>query len=358
MAIGIDGFGDDLSSPKLGTTQGPGAYDRLIQVLRELRDDPVLLEPLALAWTGRVFETVYARPLLLLAALRYCALEGGDHPLGFEVLMDAEAPDLATRLLEAMADPRLIPVLRTRSVQTNEPGRAFAWGLPAMVLELAHRRFSLVDLGCSAGLNLVVDRTAIDYRFGLNKVSGFDFPSPEVRLGLDLEPVDVRDEGEARWLEACVWAGQPERLARFRACRDIYRGRWMGDSPAPELRRHALGSGQTLAALEALDGLNEAGQGRAIIAYESVVRPYLSDAARASHDAAMDAFLANGRHRMWAVLEPNDKPQASTPMTLTVHMARGGARQAVRLAESGYHSSSCVIVPGAIKELMALWHEA
>jgi len=355
MAVGIDGFGDDLTSPKLGTTQGPGAYDRLIQVLRELRDDPTLLEPLARAWAGRSFETVYARPLLLLAALRYRALEGGDHPLGFEVLMDAEAPDLATRLLEAMADPLLVDVLRVRSVQTNEPGRAFAWGLPAMVLELTHRRFSLVDLGCSAGLNLVVDRTAIDYRFGLNKVSGFDFPSPEVRLGLDLEPVDVRDEGEARWLEACVWPGQPERLARFRACRDIYRNRWMGDSPAPELRRHVLGSGETGAVLDALDGV---GEGRTLIAYESVVRPYMSDAARATHDATMDSFLANGRQRMWAVLEPNDEPQASTPMTLTVHIARGGGTHAVELAESGYHSSSCVLVPGAIKQLTTLWHEA
>lgn len=350
-STGVVGFADDLVSPKLGTTQGPGAYDRLIQVMRELRDDEALLAPLRTAWADRAFETVYARPLLLLAALRFRALTDGHHPLGFEVLMDAQAPDLEARFKEAMADPRLVEVLRVRAVQTNEPGRALAWGLPAMVLELAHRGFSLVDLGCSAGLNLVVDRTAIEYRFGLNKVSGFDFPSPEVRLGLDAAPVDVRDEVESRWLEACIWPGQPERLARFVACRDLYRRPWQGASPSPVLERHELGLGATAGRLEGLAGVD----GRPILACESVVRPYLSEGARARHDADLTAFLAGGRERLWAVLEPNDRPQSTTPMTLTVHLHRGGELVKIALAESGYHASSCVIVPGAVAKLKAAW---
>lgn len=350
MAVGIEGFGDDLVSPKLGTTQGPGAYDRLIQVMRGLRDAPELIEPLARAWEGRRFETVYARPLLLLAALRFRALSDGSHPLGFEVLMDAEAPDLEGRLREAMRDEVLVEVLRTRSVQTNEPGRAFAWGLPAMVLGLAHHEFSLVDLGCSAGLNLVVDRTAIDYRFGLNKVSGFDFPSPRERHGLDVAPIDVRDEVESRWLEACIWPGQPERLARFIACRDVYRRVWEGAAPAPALERHALGEGATRARLEQLSG--------PVLAMESVVRPYLSDESKRHHDDEMAAFLGGGRERIWAVLDPNERPHGTTPMTLTVHLWRGGEVRAVALAESGYHSSACVLVPGGVPRLTELWREA
>lgn len=347
-AIGVEGFADDLVSPKLGTTQGPGAYDRLIQVMRELREDEALLAPLREAWAGRSFETVYARPLLLLAALRFMALTDGHHPLGFEVLMDAQAPDLEGRFKEAMSDPRLLGVLSVRAVQTNEPGRALVWGLPAMVLELVHRGFSLVDLGCSAGLNLVVDRTAIEYRFGLNKVSGFDFPSPEVRLGLDASPLDVRDEVESRWLEACIWPGQPERLARFTACRDLYRRTWEGVSPGPVLERHELGVGETAGRLEGLGG-------GPILVCESVVRPYLSEGARTRHDADLAAFLAGGRERLWAVLEPNDRPQSTTPMTLTVHLQRGGELVKIALAESGYHASSCVIVPGAVAKLKAAW---
>ena len=37
------------------------------------------------------------------------------------------------------------------------------------------------------------------------------------RRGIDLAPIDVLDPAQTRWLEACVWADQPDRLARLRA---------------------------------------------------------------------------------------------------------------------------------------------
>jgi hypothetical protein len=42
---------------------------------------------------------------------------------------------------------------------------------------------------------------------------------PEVvwRRGIDLDPVDLGDPDEVRWLESCVWPDQPHRLARLRA---------------------------------------------------------------------------------------------------------------------------------------------
>jgi len=365
--VGVEGFGADLGSPKLGvgnaTSQGPGAYDRLVAALRSIGADPRLLEPLARAWAERSFETAYARPLLLLAAMRYRALETPDHPLALELLMDAEAPDLDQRLIAALGDPDLVPVLAARSVQTNEPGRAFAWGLPALTLGLAHRAFDLLDLGCSAGLNLVVDRTSIPYRFGVNRLAGFDFPSPERRVGLDRAPIDVREEAEARWLEACIWPGQPERMERLTATRDLYRRPWRGDAPAPELIAHELGAGLT-ADLADARGL---GQDRAVIAYESVVRPYLDPAARARHDADLWRFLERDRRRLWAVLEPADgdlpgtllnaaPASGSHPMTLTVHFVRGGQRTSLALAQSAYHAAACVIVPGAIARLTELWN--
>jgi hypothetical protein len=104
----------------------------------------------------------------------------------------------------------------------------------------------------------------------------------------------------------------------------------------------------TAAALEALAD-------RPLIAYESVVRPYLSAAARSLHDEDLWRFLQGARERLWAVLEPSETPSPSTPMTLTVHLVRGGERHAVALAQSGYHASSCVLVPGATERLAALW---
>ncbi|HEY6297822.1 MAG TPA: DUF2332 domain-containing protein [Streptosporangiaceae bacterium] len=42
---------------------------------------------------------------------------------------------------------------------------------------------------------------------------------PEVvaRVGIDLDPVDVTDADDARWLRACLWPDQPERAARLEA---------------------------------------------------------------------------------------------------------------------------------------------
>ena len=42
-------------------------------------------------------------------------------------------------------------------------------------------------------------------------------PAIGSRCGIDLDPVDVRDEAQTRWLEACLWPGAPARAERLRA---------------------------------------------------------------------------------------------------------------------------------------------
>ncbi len=93
----------------------------------------------------------------------------------------------------------------------------------------------LVDVGCSAGLNVNVDGVGITYSNGQSlgdpssgvqlssSIAGDrDIPTramPEVvaRVGIDLDPLDVTDGEDARWLRACVWPDQPERAARLDA---------------------------------------------------------------------------------------------------------------------------------------------
>src|SRR3954463_13707746 len=93
----------------------------------------------------------------------------------------------------------------------------------------------LIDVGCSAGLNLNVDRVGITYHEGpslgdpsspvqlsASIVGDRPVPTramPEVvaRLGIDLDPVDVTDADDARWLRACLWPDQPERIAQLDA---------------------------------------------------------------------------------------------------------------------------------------------
>jgi hypothetical protein len=107
------------------------------------------------------------------------------------------------------------------------------------IAEAAHRAganaVGLIDVGCSAGLNLNVDRVGITYSNGqflghlsspvqlpASVVSDRPIPTqavPEVvaRVGIDLHPVDVTDPDDARWLRACVWPDQPEPAARLEA---------------------------------------------------------------------------------------------------------------------------------------------
>ena len=122
-----------------------------------------------------------------------------------------------------------------RRTQTNEPRRCTAL-LP--VLATLPQPLALLEVGASAGLCLYPDRYA--YRYGDDsqlgtsrvvldcRVSG-PVPRPRAmptvvwRAGLDLNPLDLRDEDDVRWLEALVWPEQTERFALLRAAIDIAR---------------------------------------------------------------------------------------------------------------------------------------
>jgi len=178
------------------------------------------------------------RPTLFLAAVHDLLLQGAKHPLA------ASYPDLVTAPAPS-ADPypvfrafclehrdELLHLLKTRRVQTNEVGRCSAL-LPVFTL-VSHlvggRPLALVEVGASAGLNLLFDRYAYDYgseyRVGdvgaavqlTCQLRGTSVPPlprtmPQIasRVGIDLAPVDVQDPEATRWLRACVWA---EHLAR------------------------------------------------------------------------------------------------------------------------------------------------
>ena len=132
----------------------------------------------------------------------------------------------------------------TRGVQTNEVQRC--WALLPCFLELARRAgaqsVDLIELGPSAGLNLVWDRYRYRYLAGewgpadsplrLAGVERAPVPSeilgtrPAVRrrVGVDLNPIDVGNDDGARLLKCFVWADQSERLHRLDLAIDALRG--------------------------------------------------------------------------------------------------------------------------------------
>jgi hypothetical protein len=181
------------------------------------------------------------KPYLLLAAVHHLLLSGVRHPLasfypslgGTSTPPDsAEATFRDFCLVHAEA---IITVMAAHRVQTNEVARC-AILLPAfatVAARTAPRPLVLVEVGTSAGLLLRWDRYAYDYgdagRYGpesnliihceprgpLRPPLPRPLPAVRARTGIDLNPIDVNDPEQARWLRALIWPDQPERDARL-----------------------------------------------------------------------------------------------------------------------------------------------
>jgi hypothetical protein len=189
-----------------------------------------------LDWIAGLIET-RADPTLLFAAVHYVLLSGVDgvglaafYPNLADVPAPPERAYPAFRTLVDRERERLESLLTTRGTQTNEVNRC-CYLLPAFVLaaKQAAKPLWIIDVGASAGLNLLFDRYAYDYGNGLRAGDATSsvklrtqlrgnpelapWPAIAGRVGLDLHPIDVEDEMRTRWLEACTW---PEHVDRFR----------------------------------------------------------------------------------------------------------------------------------------------
>jgi hypothetical protein len=189
----------------------------------------------------RAIEAAPARkrhPTVILAALHDLALAGYAPALAAAYAAgdgDAAAVAAIDTLLR-MTDS-VVAIAVRRQPRADETGRCAV--LYPAIAEAARRvgadAVGLIDTGCSAGLNLNVDRVGITYSNGQSLgdpsspvqlsssiVGDRPIPAramPEVvaRVGVDLDPVDVTDADDARWLRACLWPDQPERAARLEA---------------------------------------------------------------------------------------------------------------------------------------------
>jgi hypothetical protein len=117
--------------------------------------------------------------------------------------------------------------------QTNEPARsAMLLGGFLTIAAAARLPLAILEVGASAGLNLMFDRYRYDFggwRWGADDASptisasweGLRPPDGPLmvaeRRGCDRHPLDVRDGEARRRLRSYVWADQKERLERLDA---------------------------------------------------------------------------------------------------------------------------------------------
>jgi len=211
----------------------PGSSPLYQGLSARIAEDP---EILSLASESRKGEIV---PNLFFGAVHFLLLQGTEHPLS------AFFPSVSCSSSGGGGDPypyfrsfclenknRIRYLASSKRVQTNEVQRC-ACLLPAFELVARESRggpLSLIDIGASAGLNLLWDRYGYDYGTGRKygnvnspvqiscTVRGDPkppipeiFPSVESRLGIDLNPIEVRDTEEMLWLKSLVW---PEHTKR------------------------------------------------------------------------------------------------------------------------------------------------
>ena len=325
-------------------------------------------------------------PNLWLAALHDRVLAGSDHPLReyFASVGGSRAPDAALPTLLAgfveSEQAALLDAIRSRRTQTNEIGRcAVLW--PALCW-IAHRHgvreLALFDLGCSAGLNLGVDRYRYTYRgagadsksetaaetaaevdddparaTGLPEpprlvcrtVGPLALPSTEpaprivARLGVDPAPVDVADARALRGLRACIWPHDRARDRRLRQAAALaQRERWP-----------VRAADDCLAAVA--PWLDTLPAGALPLVFNSWVLHYFEPAALAAHCAGMTALMrergvvwlsAEGPHvRIAPLAVPPPHEAASDPVAMTLWTcgaaADGGALRFELLARSHAH---------------------
>jgi hypothetical protein len=202
-------------------------------------DDPDLVaiiaetprrQPIPLSFLAAVHFVLASHPDAALAAwyptVSGRPVAGGDPAPAFRSFVLAHRDEIAG-------------LTRNRLVQTNEVGRC-ALLLPALarVAAMARLPLAVVDVGCSAGLNLRFD----DYRYVYSTSGGQivvdpsrsdveltcdltgDVPPLEAgmppvagRVGLDQNPLDVTREEDAAWIRALVWPDQRRRHERLAA---------------------------------------------------------------------------------------------------------------------------------------------
>jgi hypothetical protein len=240
-----------VSGPTAGRALPAGRGRTLAQVYRhfgevDAAETSPLYERVAAALSEsdealRAIEAAPARkrhPTVILAALHDLALAGRAPALAaaYAAADGDAATEAAIDTLLRMTDS-VVAIAMRRPPQTYESGRCAV--LYPAIADAARRAsanaIGLIDVGCSAGFNLNVDRIGITYSNGQSlgdpsspvqltssivgdqPVPARAMPEVVARVGIDLDPVDVTDADDARWLRACVWPDQPERAARLEA---------------------------------------------------------------------------------------------------------------------------------------------
>lgn len=185
-------------------------------------------------------------PNLLLGAVHYLLLSGVEHELGAYYATIADQPKDASGAIFCFKDfciqneNKIIQLLESKLVQTNEVRRCtYLYPSFCHIYRISKKPLTLIELGTSAGLQLLWDQYTYSYnssqKYGSKhsaleisaEIKGDKFPflfehSPPVtrRIGLDLHLNNLNNSEDYLWLKALIWPEHKERNTYFEKAAD------------------------------------------------------------------------------------------------------------------------------------------
>jgi hypothetical protein len=200
----------------------------------------------------------------------------------------------------------------------------------------------LIEIGPSAGLNLIWDRYGVRYRRG-EDIFATDVPDAKLtidvelkgekipphgaapivasRVGLELNPVDLTHADDRDWLRALIFPDRVERFARLEAALEIYR------DARPEIR-----VGNALVLLP--DALARVPAGETVCVYHTFVTYQFSQAMKA---ALGDLLTVAGLRRpVWRI---GLEGRGNNENPLTLRRYHDGAKEERVLAKAHPHGA-------------------
>jgi hypothetical protein len=293
---------------------------------------------------------------LILGAVHFLLLRGRDDPLkrfyasvGGTVAAEGEDPFPDFRAFVLKYRDEIAPLIGTRVTNTNEVGRS-ALLHPGFCVagQIAGESLSLIEVGPSAGLNLIWDKYGVRYlRKGATVASTGDdaplvidceargdaipplSPAPKVasRVGLELNPVDLANADDRDWLRALIWPDQVPRLRRLERAIELFR-----KEEPPIL------AGDALALLP--DVLAEVPRGSTPVVYHTIaVYQFSREMKEALENILTIAGLRRPVFRLSFEMETTDAGGIANPYVLSLIRYADGTRQETPLARAHPHGT-------------------
>lgn len=187
-------------------------------------------------------------PNLFLAAVHYLLLSGSNHILKEYYPSITKYPRPVEASFTHFKDfcrqhrEEIISILKNKLVQTNEIRRcAYLYPSFCFIYNKVKKPLSLVEIGTSAGLQLLWDRYS--YSYGTNEFFGdlgskvhltaelrkgkvpllFQSSPPVVsKIGIDLHVNDLSNSEDYLWLKSLIWPEHKERIELFEKAAQLF----------------------------------------------------------------------------------------------------------------------------------------